>query len=102
MKTWELSEARHHLDEVVRRAQSCGPQRISGDSDAAVVLSTADYHRLVAEADPMEDDLCPGDDAPAGEGMSFFEMMQSSPLAEAFRTGEISADEWDRACRIGR
>lgn len=102
METWELSEARHHLDEVVRRAQSCGPQRISGGSDAAVVLSSADYHRLVAETDLIEDDLCAGDDGPAGKGMSFFERMQSSPLAEAFRSGEISPDEWDRACRIGR
>lgn len=102
MKTWELSEARHHLDEVVRRAQSCGPQRISGGSDAAVLLSSADYHRLVAEPDLVDVDLYPGHDAPTGEGMSFFEMMQSSPLAEAFRSGEISPDEWDRACRIGR
>lgn len=102
MKDWKLAEARHRLGEVVRRAKVCGPQRITGSEGAAVVLSVADYKRLLADAGLDDADLCGGGELPEGEPLGFVEFMRASPLAQAMAAGEISPDEWDRACRIGR
>jgi hypothetical protein len=35
-------------------------------------------------------------------GLEFLNFMQNSPLAEAFREGRFTPEEWDAACRIGR
>ena len=35
-------------------------------------------------------------------GLEFLNFMQNSPLAQAFREGEFTPEEWDAACRIGR
>lgn len=44
---WQLQEAKNQLSEVVRKAQSEGPQVITlHGSDAAVVVSARDYGRL--------------------------------------------------------
>ena len=44
---WQLQEAKNRLSEVVRKAQSEGPQVITlHGSDAAVVVSTKDFGRL--------------------------------------------------------
>ncbi|HST61190.1 MAG TPA: hypothetical protein VLK84_20980 [Longimicrobium sp.] len=153
MKNWKLAEAQKCLGEVVRHAKMCGPQRITGSDGEAVVLSAADYKRLLADAGLSESDISdradtperepmgfvefmqksplaeavragefpwewddatrrwvlPGDaDVPAGEdiagepSMGFVEFMRTSPLAEAMAAGEISPEDWDRACRIGR
>lgn len=102
MKDWKQAEAQRCLGEVVRRAKVCGPQRITGSDGNAVVLSAADFKRLLADAGLLESDLCDGDDAPEREPMGFVEFMRTSPVAQAMAAGEISPDEWDRACRIGR
>jgi prevent-host-death family protein len=44
---WQLQEAKNQLSEVVRKAQSEGPQVITvRGRDAAVVVSAKDYVRL--------------------------------------------------------
>lgn len=44
---WQLQEAKNRLSEVVRKARSEGPQVITlHGEDAAVVVSTRDYHKL--------------------------------------------------------
>lgn len=104
MADWKLDDARRRLEEVVRRAERCGPQRVEAPDGIAVVLSEGDFERMVADAGPRAPDLRRGGDeiASAGESMSFVEFMQRSPLAAAFRAGEITPGGWDRACRIGR
>jgi prevent-host-death family protein len=45
--TWKLQDAKARFSELVRRAQSEGPQRVTTHGkDAVVVLSTADYAKL--------------------------------------------------------
>jgi prevent-host-death family protein len=44
---WQLQEAKNRLSEVVRRAQSEGPQIITlHGTDAAVVVSVRDFGKL--------------------------------------------------------
>jgi len=44
---WQLQEAKNQLSELVRKAQSEGPQVITlHGNDAAVVVSAKDYGRL--------------------------------------------------------
>lgn len=44
---WQLQEAKNQFSEVVRKAQSEGPQVITlHGNDAAVVVSAKDYGRL--------------------------------------------------------
>jgi hypothetical protein len=102
MKEWKQAEAQRCLGEVVRRAKVCGPQRVTGPDGEAFVLSARDFKRVLADAGLLESDLCAGDATSEREPMGFVEFMRTSPLAEAMAAGEISPDEWDRACRIGR
>lgn len=44
---------------------------------------------------PWEKDLAPGE----YPGLELMNFMQNSPLAEAFRTGEITEEEWDEVMR---
>ncbi len=47
MGTWQLQDAKAHLSEVVQRAASEGPQRITvRGRPTAVVISEAEYQRL--------------------------------------------------------
>ncbi|HYW12763.1 MAG TPA: type II toxin-antitoxin system prevent-host-death family antitoxin [Longimicrobium sp.] len=102
MKDWKLAEAQQCLGEVLRRAERCGPQRVAGPDGDAVVLSAHDFERLLADAGLSESDISDSDDTPEREPMGFVEFMRTSPLAAAMAAGEISPEEWDRACRIGR
>ena len=61
--SWQLQEAKARLSEVINKAQGEGPQHITVRGvSAAVVLSEADYERLV------------------GGGESLVEFMRRSPL----------------------
>lgn len=61
---WQLQEAKNQLSEVVRKAQSEGPQVITlHGTDAAVVVSAKDYRKLAR---------------PRGKLVDFF---RKSPLA---------------------
>ena len=97
MKEWELEDARKHLDAVTHLAVTKGPQRISTGSETVVVLDAEEYDRIIRGIEPTE----PPYDG-HGETMSFVEFMRNSPLAEAFRDGAFTEEEWDAACRIGR
>jgi len=45
-RRWQLQEAKNRLSEVVRLAQSDGPQTITvRGTDAVVVISIEEYHR---------------------------------------------------------
>jgi hypothetical protein len=91
METWKLTEAPHCLDDVVRHALSCGPQRVESLDGDVVVLDAEDYARLTHTAD------LPTPEA-EGKSISFLEMMQRSPLAEAMRSGDWPW-EWDDKTR---
>lgn len=63
MSTWQLQEAKSKFSDVVKRAQSEGPQGITVRGElVAVLVSRADYERL-AQPKPR-----------------FVEFMQRSPL----------------------
>jgi prevent-host-death family protein len=48
---WKLQDAKAHFSQVVREAQQRGPQRVTvHGKDAVVVLSAAEYDRLVPAA----------------------------------------------------
>lgn len=65
-RTWQLQEAKARLSQVVRSAQTEGPQEISVHGEpAAVVLSTKDFRRLT------------------GLKLSFVDFIRRSPLAGA-------------------
>jgi len=60
---WQLQEAKARLSEVINKAQGEGPQHITVRGvSTAVVLSEADYERLV------------------GRGETLVEFMRRSPL----------------------
>jgi antitoxin Phd len=45
--TWKFQDARAHLSEVVRRARSQGPQRVTvRGKDAVVIVSAEEFERL--------------------------------------------------------
>lgn len=51
---WKLEEAKARFSEVVRRAQSEGPQRVTvRGKDAVVVISAAELERLLPRADRL-------------------------------------------------
>ena len=64
MQVWQMQEAKARLSEVVKRAESHGPQDITlHGRSVAVVLSRAAFERL------------------SGQQASVLEFMQASPLA---------------------
>ena len=46
---WTLEEARDRLEKVVEAALAGAPQMVSRDGKVAVVLSTQEYERLLAD-----------------------------------------------------
>lgn len=76
LKAWSLQDAKAHFSEVVRTARAGEPQRVTTrGEDAVVVLSAADYARLV----PIE------------EGVSLWDAVRTWPPFES--------DEFDRIMR---
>jgi prevent-host-death family protein len=43
---WQLADAKNRFSEVVNRALSEGPQRVTRRNDEVVVLSVRDYEKL--------------------------------------------------------
>jgi len=53
-RDWQLHEAKAHLSSLVRRAREEGPQRITVyGEDAVVVVSAAEFARMLAPARPQ-------------------------------------------------
>ncbi|MDP9176489.1 MAG: type II toxin-antitoxin system prevent-host-death family antitoxin [Gemmatimonadota bacterium] len=74
MTVWTLEKAKNQFSEVVRRALGRGPQEVRrGRHDAVVVLSKADYERLIAP-------------------QNLAQFLRLSPLARAVAAGEISIE----------
>ncbi len=57
---WKLAEAKNKFSEVVRRALTEGPQRVTRRDDAVVILSEADYERLTGQRPGFRDYLMSG------------------------------------------
>lgn len=98
MENWTVVDAQRCLGEVIRRAETGGPQRVEGPGGTGVVLSEGDFKRILDDAGLRESDLDGGDEVPGGDPVGFVEFMQTSPLAEAVRNGEFPW-EWDDATR---
>ena len=54
---WRLAEAKNRFSEVVNRALSEGPQRVSRRGDTIIILSKKDYDRLVGKQQSFRDFL---------------------------------------------
>jgi len=65
--TWKLADAKNRFSELVRKALTEGPQRVSRRGDAVVVLSEADYQRLTGQRPGFRDYLL--DHGPSFEGV---------------------------------
>lgn len=57
---WKLADAKNKFSEVVKRALSEGPQRVTRRDDAVVILSEADYRRLTGQRPGFKDYLISG------------------------------------------
>lgn len=74
MHRWKLEDAKNRFSEVVRQALAQGPQLVTRNGRAAVVVvSVEEYERLVS---------------PTG----LVEFLRSSPLAEALAAGAIDLE----------
>jgi len=59
--TWQLQDAKAKFSQVVKLAGSEGPQVVTYRGvETAIVLSMADYHRLVADRPSLVDYLLAG------------------------------------------
>ncbi|MFH1762971.1 MAG: type II toxin-antitoxin system Phd/YefM family antitoxin [Gemmatimonadota bacterium] len=71
MTSWNLESAKNRFSELVRRAESEGPQLVTKHGrEAAVVLGVEEYRRLTQ----------PGD---------LLDFLAASPFASALREGEL-------------
>lgn len=59
---WPLADAKNKLSEVMTRALTDGPQRITRRGQAVVVLSETEYRRLTGEDETLSDYLLNGPD----------------------------------------
>jgi prevent-host-death family protein len=66
--SWALQDAKARLSEVVRRARNEGPQRVTTrGTDAVVVVSEEEYHRLMQRG---------------GKRRKLSDILRGSPLSE--------------------
>jgi prevent-host-death family protein len=59
---WQLAEAKNKFSEVVRRALTEGPQRITRRGDAVVVMSEAEFLEFSGKRPSFKDMLMAGPD----------------------------------------
>lgn len=62
MMEWQLADAKNRLSEVVNRALTVGPQRITRRKECVVVLSEAEYERLTGNQPTLVEYLLDGPD----------------------------------------
>ncbi len=58
--SWQLADAKSKLSEVVNKALSEGPQRITRRDDAVMLLSEAEYLRLTGKRTSLVQKLMNG------------------------------------------
>jgi antitoxin Phd len=58
---WNLADAKNRFSEVVNLALTQGPQRIRRRKDTVVVVSAAEFERLVGERPAFKDYLAEGE-----------------------------------------
>lgn len=74
MRRWKLEDAKNRFSELVRRARAEGPQLVTRNGRAAVViLDAAEYERMAA----------PGD---------LLTVLRESPFAEALADGTLDLE----------
>lgn len=54
---WKLADAKNKFSEVVRRALTEGPQRVSRRDEAVVILSEVEYQQLTGQRPGFRDYL---------------------------------------------
>ena len=54
---WKLADAKNRFSELVNRALSDGPQRVTRRGDTVIVLSEQDYEHLVGARKSFKDFL---------------------------------------------
>lgn len=64
--TWNLTEAKNNLSELVNRALTEGPQRITRRNDMVIVITEAEYNHLCRQKPRFKDTLVEG---PSFEGL---------------------------------
>lgn len=64
--TWNLTEAKNHLSELVNRAMTEGPQKILRRRDMVVVITEDEYNRLRSQKPSFKDALL---NSPSFEGV---------------------------------
>jgi prevent-host-death family protein len=72
-RVWSLQEAKAKFSEVVRRAQTEGPQTVTVHGKAAVIVSGAT---------PPEPRLIAGKHVPTGTGLDLIRAMQACPFPD--------------------
>lgn len=75
--TWNLTEAKNHLSELVNRALTEGPQRIVRRRDMVIVITEEEYNRLCSQKPSFKDALL---SAPNFEGLDL--TRDRSPMRE--------------------
>ncbi len=75
--TWNLTEAKNHLSELVNRALTEGPQRIVRRRDMVIVITEEEYNRLCSHKPSFKDALL---SAPNFEGIDL--TRDRSPMRE--------------------
>lgn len=60
--TWNLTEAKNHLSELVTRVLTEGPQRIARRNDMVIVITEMEYNRLCRQRPNFREILLEGPD----------------------------------------
>lgn len=85
MKSWNLSDAKAQFSELVKRAHTEGPQRVTKrGKDSVVVLAVKDFERLSRRR----------------TGRDLVEFLRKSPLAEVPSKNFGRQRDADRKCRF--
>ena len=91
---WQLAEAKNKFSEVMTKALTAGPQRVSRRDQTVVVLAEADYLRLTGEHTTLKDFLL------AAPDLSDLDLTRdASPMREVAWLGCCSIPACSLSCR---
>lgn len=60
MGSWQLADAKNRFSELVRKALTQGPQRVTRRGESVVVMSERDFERLAGKRPSFKDYLLKG------------------------------------------